>query len=120
MNEKAVIFVSSHVAIIVVCLIVLAALGLLALRRRHILVLPIVVWLLTKLSMHVSYLLMVWKVIGQDTVVVCTAMNAAAEMVSGIYMAVLILEWARQPTIEQMRRTTDAMAKTISEFTEEP
>lgn len=118
MSEKSVIFIASHIVIAASCLLVLATIAWSSRFRTHSLMLPVAVWLLSKIAAHASYVLMIYGVIGHDTVIVCVALNAAASAVSGLCISLLLLEWMRQPTIREMRVATDAMAKTISDLTE--
>lgn len=112
------IFIASHVVILAACLLVVAFLVMAMLHRWHQVFVPAMAWLVSKAATHIAYLLMIFKVIGAPTMVVVLAINAAASLVSSIYIAVLIVEWMRTPTIHEMRRTNDALAKTISTLTE--
>lgn len=114
------VFIVSHVVIIAACLMVLAVLIVALLRRPHSVLLPAIIWLASKTVTHVSYLLLMAKVIGTTTVVSVVAINAAASLVSSICLVVVVAEWLRTPSVQDMRRATDAMAKTISTLSEGP
>ena len=118
MREGAVVFAVSHAVIIAACLIVLTCLILGLLRHPHQAFLPACLWLASKTATHVSYLLMMAGIVGFQTVIAVVAINAAASLIGSVYFAIFICQLTKSPTIQEMRRAHDAMAKTIGQLTE--
>jgi hypothetical protein len=118
MKEQAVLYIVSNITIIAACLLLIGALLAALIYKRHQLLAPALLWLISKTLTHIAYLLVVFKVVGPPTVVAFLAVNAAISVVSSVYLVFMTVEWIRSPSLRDMQIATNAMAKTISNLTE--
>lgn len=123
MKEALVIVVTSHAVLIICCFWMFGMLVRILRKRPSMFVypwamLPVLVWLLFKGFTHIGFATILITHQGYATTTVVLAINAVASLVACIAIRFVLLTVACEPTSEEFRTTTKALARTLGELSE--